>query len=69
MPISDPAREPFTSTQARASAGLLGMWLFLLVIAMVFVATMLAYLVVRLGTGDESGWRPDGSPGLPGNSS
>jgi|Wag4MinimDraft_6_1082665.scaffolds.fasta_scaffold02202_3 cytochrome c oxidase subunit 3 len=65
MPISDPAREPFATPEARSAAGLWGMWLFIIVIAMVFVATMLAYLVVRLGTGDESGWRPEGSPGLP----
>lgn len=65
MTIRDPAREPFTTPEVRTAAGLLGMWLFIVVIAMVFVATMLAYLVVRLGTGDESGWRPEGSPGLP----
>lgn len=65
MAIQDPGREPFATHEARAGAGLLGMWLFLVVVGMVFAATMLAYLVVRIGTGDESGWRPEGSPGLP----
>ncbi len=65
MKIQEPGREPFRDAASRSTAGVLGMWLFLVVIVMVFAATMLAYLVVRIGTGDAEGWRPDGSPGLP----
>ena len=41
------------------------MWLFLLTLAMVFAATIIAYVVVRLEIVSENDWRPEGVPGLP----
>lgn len=55
--------DPFDSPAERRGAWRLGMWLFIVVVAMVFCAGIMGYAVVRL---DDSGaWRPKGSPGLP----
>jgi len=42
---------PFDDPKARFQAGLFGMWLFLVVLAVVFASTILAYLVVRIDNG------------------
>jgi cytochrome c oxidase subunit 3 len=56
-PISDPLN--------RLAAGRLGMGLFLLSLGMVFAATIIAYVVVRLQLVAENDWKPEGAPGLP----
>ncbi len=43
---------PFDDPAARFEAGRMGMWLFLLVLTVLFGATILGYLVVRLDNGD-----------------
>lgn len=55
--------DPFDSPADRHSAWRLGMWLFVVVVAMVFAASILGYAVVRLDAGGP--WRPRGAPGLP----
>jgi cytochrome c oxidase subunit 3 len=42
---------PFDDPAARFQAGRFGMWLFLLVLGVLFVATILGYLVVRIDNG------------------
>ncbi len=44
---------PFDDPTARFDAGRLGMWLFLVVLAMTFASVILGYLVVRLNNGAE----------------
>jgi cytochrome c oxidase subunit 3 len=54
---------PFDDPAARVDAGRIGMWLFLLVLAVLFVATILGYLVVRI---DNAGsFVPEGAPPPP----
>jgi len=43
---------PFDDPKARFQAGLFGMWLFLVVLGVLFVSTILGYLVVRIDNGD-----------------
>jgi cytochrome c oxidase subunit 3 len=57
--------DPFDSAEARMRAGILGMWVFIVVVAMVFAACILGYLVVRLEPDIEGEWVPAGAPGLP----
>jgi cytochrome c oxidase subunit III len=42
---------PFDDPAARFEAGRFGMWLFLLVLAVLFIASILGYLVVRIDNG------------------
>ena len=56
---------PITDPQTRLAAGRLGMALFLLSLGMVFAATIIAYVVVRLQLVAENDWKPEGTPGLP----
>lgn len=44
---------PFDDPAARFDAGRFGMWLFLIVLAVLFVSTILGYLVVRLDNGSD----------------
>jgi cytochrome c oxidase subunit 3 len=46
-----PSDTPFGDPKARFEAGLFGMWLFLLVLAVVFISTIIGYLVVRIDNG------------------
>jgi len=55
---------PFDDPKARFQAGLFGMWLFLIVLAVVFAATILAYLIVRIDNGDA--FVPPDAPRPPG---
>ena len=57
------AIDPKTPPAAGASAGKLGMRLFLLALGVLFAASMAGYLVVRLRAPE---WPPAGSPRLPG---
>lgn len=57
--------DPFDSPETRTSAGVFGMWIFIVVVAMVFAACILGYLVVRLEPEIGGEWVPAGSPGLP----
>ena len=43
-------------------AGVFGMWLFIVALGMLFAASMVGYLVVRLKAPE---WPPAGTPGLP----
>ena len=55
-------KQPFATPRARFLAGRMGMWLFLLSLGMLFAASVIGYLVVRL-TSDV--W-PENLPDLPG---
>jgi len=54
---------PFDDPKARYQAGLFGMWLFLIVLAVLFVSMILGYLVVRIDNGDA--FVPAGAPKPP----
>lgn len=54
---------PFDDPAARFEAGRFGMWLFLLVLAVLFVATILGYLVVRID--NAATFVPEGAPPPP----
>ena len=57
--------DPFDSERERAGAGVLGMWVFIAVVAMIFAASVLGYLVVRFDRPPGMEWMPEGTPGLP----
>ncbi len=58
-------RDPFTDDSARARAARAGMWLFILVVAIVFVSMLLGYLVVRINPDPDVPWKGSRTPGLP----
>ena len=57
--------DPFDSAQERGVAGIFGMWVFIAVVAMIFVACILGYVVVRFDQPPGREWMPEGTPGLP----
>lgn len=57
--------DPFDSVPERESAWRFGMWLFVVVVAMVFAAAILGYLVVRLADQVDGAWKPARAPGVP----
>ena len=57
-----PIDSPFEDESLRYSAGRFGMVLFLVSLAMVFIAAILGYVVIRLEY--EGSWPPIGMPGL-----
>lgn len=57
--------DPFDSAHERGQAGVLGMWLFIVVVAMIFIGCILGYLVVRLDRPPGQAWMPAQDPGLP----
>jgi heme/copper-type cytochrome/quinol oxidase subunit 3 len=57
--------DPFSGGTPRHEAGVFGMWLFLATLAVLFLTTMLGYLVVRLNPDPVEPFRPEASPGLP----
>jgi len=57
--------DPFDSASVRQSAWRFGMWIFVVVVAMLFGAAILGYVVVRLDDQVGRAWRPVGAPGLP----
>ena len=54
---------PFEDPKERARAGVFGMLCFIASLAMVFAATMLGVIVVRIE--DSGPWPPDGNGGMP----
>ena len=58
-------RDPFSDDSARARAARAGMWLFILVVAIVFVSMLLGYLVVRIDPDPDVPWKGSRTPGLP----
>jgi len=58
-------RDPFNSALSRERAARMGMWLFVLVVALLFAAALLGYAVVRVSPPVGREWRPEGTPGLP----
>ena len=54
---------PFEDPRERHRAGVFGMLAFIVSLAMIFAATILGVVVVRLG--DDGTWPPVGLPGLP----
>ena len=57
--------DPFEGPRARHGAGVFGMWLFLVTLAVLFVATILGYLVVRLNPDPAEPFLPEDAPALP----
>ncbi len=57
--------DPFDSAADRRSAWRFGMWLFIVVVAVVFGAAIAGYAVVRLDEHVGGEWRSPGAPGLP----
>jgi cytochrome c oxidase subunit III len=57
--------DPFDTPAQRTRAGVFGMWVFIVVVAMLFGACILGYLVVRLEPEPSAPWMPPGTPGLP----
>ena len=57
--------DPFDAPRERQAAGVFGMWLFLLTLAVLFIATILGYLVVRLNPEPAEPFMPDDAPPLP----
>jgi len=60
-----PQRDPFEEVERSEQAARFGMWIFIVVVGMVFAATILGYVVVRLNPHMQSPWRPTSSVGLP----
>ena len=54
---------PFEDPSTRLSAGRFGMLIFIASLAMIFAASILGVMVVRLD--DEGVWPPAGMPALP----
>jgi cytochrome c oxidase subunit 3 len=57
--------DPFDSVRQRGLAGVLGMWAFIAVVAMIFVSTIMGYVVVRFDQPPDREWMPEGTPPLP----
>ena len=57
--------DPFDSARERGTAGVFGMWVFIAVVAMIFLACILGYLVVRFDRPPGREWMPRGTPPLP----
>lgn len=54
---------PFEDPRARTEAGVMGMLVFIVSLAMIFAATILGLVVVRIE--DDGPWPPAGMPALP----
>lgn len=57
--------DPFEGAGQRRAAWRLGMWIFVVVVAMLFAGGIFGYLAVRLNEDVGRNWRPPGAPGLP----
>jgi heme/copper-type cytochrome/quinol oxidase subunit 3 len=57
--------DPFDDARQRHAAGVFGMWLFLVMLAMLFGASILGYLVVRVNADPMEPFVPDDAPALP----
>lgn len=60
-----PRVTPFDDPEARLSAGRFGMWVFLAVLAVFFVAAMVAFIAIRIDLGDSPLWAGPDVPSLP----
>jgi cytochrome c oxidase subunit 3 len=58
-------RSPFADRAGRDTALRFGMALFLITLAVIFAATLLAYVIVRLSPVNADSWRPAGAGSLP----
>lgn len=56
---------PFADPTARFEAGRFGMWLLIVTLAVIFAATLMAYVFVRLSPNNVGGWPPPHMPPLP----
>jgi cytochrome c oxidase subunit 3 len=56
---------PFDDPAARFAAGRFGMWLLIATLAVIFAATLMAYVVVRLSPSNAATWPPPNMPPLP----
>ncbi|MCE9619346.1 MAG: cytochrome c oxidase subunit 3 [Planctomycetes bacterium] len=57
--------DPFSGPPQRFAAGVLGMWVFLVVIAMMFFGAIIGYLVIRMSPDLAEPFIPEGAEGLP----
>jgi len=57
--------DPFEGTPQRFAATVLGMWVFLVVVTMLFLGAIMGYLVVRVNPNLEAPFIPEGATGLP----
>ena len=57
--------DPFDDARQRHAAGVFGMWLFLITLAMLFGASILGYLVVRVNADPTEPFVPEDAPALP----
>ena len=57
--------DPFESGRSRHAAGVFGMWLFLVTLGVLFMATILGYLVVRIQPDPTEPFVPPDAPRLP----
>jgi cytochrome c oxidase subunit III len=62
---SSPRVTPFDDPEARRSAGLFGMWVFLAVLGVFFAAAMIAFIAIRIDLGDSALWAGPDVPPLP----
>lgn len=62
QPAADPSRLNAGSARPPVTMGMLGMTLFLASLSMLFAASLMGFLVVRLRA---EAWPPSGAPGLP----
>ena len=61
---ASPEVSPIQDAATRSAASLLGMWIFLVSLGMVFLTTVIAYLIIRsqlISTGE---WQPQEPAGL-----
>ena len=63
--VTLPQRDPFEDSLRSDRAARFGMWIFVIVVGMVFAATILVYIVVRLNPHMQAPWRPSSDAGLP----
>jgi heme/copper-type cytochrome/quinol oxidase subunit 3 len=57
--------DPFEGSRQRFAAGVLGMWLFLAAVVMLFMGAIMGYLVVRLHPDPQTPFVPPGATGMP----
>jgi cytochrome c oxidase subunit 3 len=57
--------DPFRAPEDRQAAGVFGMWLFLITLGVLFLATILGYLVVRMNPDPAEPFIPVDAPPLP----
>ena len=61
-----PRVSPIQDAATRSAASMLGMWIFLISLGMVFLTTVIAYLIIRSQLISSGEWQGDAPAGLPG---